>query len=62
MSLENAPPEIKLAVDLIMLLEENQIEPRIALAALEIVRTDFEKKRSQEESDVELSIKEKSLK
>ncbi|MEQ9878370.1 pleiotropic regulatory protein RsmS [Pectobacterium aroidearum] len=62
MSLENAPPEIKLAVDLIMLLEENQIEPRIALAALEIVRTDFEKKRSQEESDAELSIKEKSLK
>ncbi|MEI7367641.1 pleiotropic regulatory protein RsmS [Pectobacterium sp. 1950-15] len=62
MSLENAPPEIKLAVDLIMLLEENQIEPRIALAALEIVRTDFEKKRSKEESDVELSIKEKSLK
>ncbi|MDX6913802.1 pleiotropic regulatory protein RsmS [Pectobacterium carotovorum] len=62
MSLENAPPEIKLAVDLIMLLEENQIEPRIALAALEIVRTDFEKKRSQEESDAELSIKEKLLK
>lgn len=62
MSLENAPPEIKLAVDLIMLLEENQIEPRIALAALEIVRTDFEKKRSQEESDAELSIKERSLK
>ncbi|UYA59370.1 YbaM [Pectobacterium sp. F1-1] len=51
MSLENAPPEIKLAVDLIMLLEENQIEPRIALAALDIVRNDFEKKRSQEESD-----------
>ncbi|MCL6408369.1 DUF2496 domain-containing protein, partial [Dickeya dadantii] len=24
MSLENAPPEVKLAVDLIMLLEENQ--------------------------------------
>ncbi|WP_437214292.1 pleiotropic regulatory protein RsmS [Pectobacterium sp. LFLA-215] len=51
MSLENAPPEIKLAVDLIMLLEENQIEPRIALAALEIVRNDFEKKCSQEGSD-----------
>ncbi|MFJ5437061.1 pleiotropic regulatory protein RsmS [Pectobacterium brasiliense] len=49
MSLENAPPDVKLAVDLIMLLEENQIEPRIALAALEIVRTDFEKKLLQEE-------------
>ncbi|MDC9819229.1 pleiotropic regulatory protein RsmS [Pectobacterium polonicum] len=55
MSLENAPPEVKLAVDLIMLLEENQIEPRIALAALEIIRTDFEKKLSQEDSDAKSS-------
>ncbi|RYC47603.1 pleiotropic regulatory protein RsmS [Pectobacterium zantedeschiae] len=55
MSLENAPPEVKLAVDLIMLLEENQIEPRIALAALAMVRTDFEKKLSQEESNAESS-------
>ncbi|KHN54032.1 pleiotropic regulatory protein RsmS [Pectobacterium fontis] len=44
MSLENAPPEVKLAVDLIMLLEENQIEPHTVLAALAIVQTDFEKK------------------
>lgn len=57
MSLENAPPEINLAVDLIMLLEENQVEPRIVLAALEIVRKDFEKKRSQEESDAALLSK-----
>nr|VUD31552.1 inner membrane protein [Raoultella sp. NCTC 9187] len=28
MSLENAPDEVKLAVDLIMLLEENQVSPR----------------------------------
>ncbi|MCA6927118.1 pleiotropic regulatory protein RsmS [Pectobacterium versatile] len=55
MSLENAPPEVKLAVDLIMLLEENQIEPRIALAALEIVRTDFEKKLSPEDGDAKSS-------
>ncbi|MBN3078988.1 pleiotropic regulatory protein RsmS, partial [Pectobacterium brasiliense] len=41
MSLENAPPDVKLEVDLIMLLEENKIEPRIVLASLEIVRTDF---------------------
>lgn len=61
MSLEKAPPEIKLAVDLIMLLEENRIEPRIALAALEIVRTDFENKLSQEQSDTELAIKAKPL-
>ncbi|WP_411570539.1 pleiotropic regulatory protein RsmS [Pectobacterium cacticida] len=50
MSLENAPPEIKLAVDLIMLLEENQIDPHIVLAALEIVRTDFENKCLQQAS------------
>ncbi|MEQ9887010.1 pleiotropic regulatory protein RsmS [Pectobacterium zantedeschiae] len=55
MSLENAPPEVKLAVDLIMLLEENKIEPRIVLAALAMVRTDFEKKLSQEESNAESS-------
>ncbi|MEC5318022.1 pleiotropic regulatory protein RsmS [Brenneria populi subsp. brevivirga] len=47
MSLENAAPEIKLAVDLIMLLEDNDIEPQIALAALEIVRRDFQKKARQ---------------
>ncbi|WP_072036267.1 pleiotropic regulatory protein RsmS [Pectobacterium brasiliense] len=55
MSLENAPPDVKLAVDLIMLLEENQIEPRVVLAALEIVRTDFEKKLSQEEGGAKSS-------
>ncbi|HCW0178797.1 MULTISPECIES: pleiotropic regulatory protein RsmS [Citrobacter] len=45
MSLENAPDEIKLAVDLIVLLEENQMEPEIVLKALEIVKQDYEKKR-----------------
>ncbi|AIK13052.1 conserved hypothetical protein [Pectobacterium atrosepticum SCRI1043] len=55
MSLENAPPEVKLAVDLIMLLEENQIEPRIALAALAMVQADFEKKLSQEKNDAKSS-------
>ncbi|QTF09474.1 pleiotropic regulatory protein RsmS [Brenneria izadpanahii] len=50
MSLENAPPEIKLAVDLIMLLEDNQIEPQVVLAALEIVRQDFQKKAQEEPS------------
>lgn len=44
MSLENAPEEIKLAVDLIMLLEENQLEPETVLAALAIVQRDFERK------------------
>ncbi len=44
MSLENAPPEVKLAVDLIMLLEESDITPDVVLAALEIVRRDYESK------------------
>ena len=46
MSLENAPDEVKLAVDLIVLLEENQVAPETVLKALEIVRRDFEGKRS----------------
>lgn len=44
MSLKNAPPEIQLAVDLIQLLEENQLEPELVLKALEIVKTDYQKK------------------
>ncbi|CCG86447.1 pleiotropic regulatory protein RsmS [Erwinia piriflorinigrans] len=44
MSLENAPEEVKLAVDLIMLLEENHITPETVLAALAIVQRDFEQK------------------
>ncbi|MRS15640.1 pleiotropic regulatory protein RsmS [Enterobacteriaceae bacterium RIT691] len=44
MSLENAPEEVKLAVDLIMLLEENGIAPETVLSALEIVKRDFERK------------------
>ena len=44
MSLETAPPEVKLAVDLIELLETNQIAPDLALAALAIVRPDYERK------------------
>lgn len=44
MSLENAPDEVKLAVDLIVLLEENQMGPETVLKALEIVKQDYEKK------------------
>ncbi|MEN3024371.1 DUF2496 domain-containing protein [Pseudomonas aeruginosa] len=36
MSLENAPDDVKLAVDLIVLLEENQIPARTVLRALDI--------------------------
>ena len=42
MSLENAPDEVKLAVDLIMLLEENNVPAQTVLAALEIIRRDYE--------------------
>ena len=42
--LDNAPPEIKLAVDLIYLLENNEIEPEIALRAVKIVQNDLENK------------------
>ncbi|EGR2116480.1 pleiotropic regulatory protein RsmS [Vibrio cholerae] len=42
--LNEASDEIKLAVDLIYLLESHAIEPHIALAALEIVKRDFEQK------------------
>ncbi|MCP9266795.1 pleiotropic regulatory protein RsmS [Xenorhabdus sp. XENO-1] len=44
MDLEQAPPEVQLAVDLIYLLECNEISPDIALAALEIVKDDFQRK------------------
>ena len=43
-SLDNAPAEIKLAVDLICLLEDNDIDPQTVLSAIDIVRHDFEKK------------------
>ncbi|EGT0639017.1 pleiotropic regulatory protein RsmS [Citrobacter werkmanii] len=44
MSLENAPDEVKLAVDLIVLLEENQLPACTVLRALEIVMRDYENK------------------
>lgn len=44
MSLEKAPDEVKLAVDLIMLLESHQIPAQTVLDALEIVRRDYANK------------------
>ncbi|CAM2739644.1 pleiotropic regulatory protein RsmS [Vibrio mytili] len=46
--LENAPEEVKLAVDLIYLLESNEIDPQVALKALRIVQTDLENKLSSQ--------------
>lgn len=45
-SLDSAPDEIKLAVDLIYLLESNDVDPVTALHALDIVKQDMEKKIS----------------
>ena len=43
-TLDNASEDIKLAVDLICLLEENQLDPKLVLSALKIVQRDFERK------------------
>lgn len=45
MSLENAPDDVKLAVDLIQLLEEHQLPVETVLSALAMVQRDFENKR-----------------
>lgn len=42
--LEMEKDHIKLAVDLILLLEQNNISPYTALKAIEIVKKDFKKK------------------
>lgn len=44
MSLNEAPADVQLAVDLIELLEINQIAPELALQALRLVTADFERK------------------
>jgi len=44
-SLENAPEHIKLAVDLIQMLEQSDIDNATAIAALEIVLNDLKQKK-----------------
>lgn len=51
MSLETAPEEVKLAVDLIQLLEENQIAVETVLSTLAIVQRDYERKRDTQRKD-----------
>lgn len=46
MSLEQAPDEVKLAVDLIMLLEDHDIPAETVLKALDIVHRDFATKQA----------------
>ncbi|HDT1379805.1 TPA: pleiotropic regulatory protein RsmS [Klebsiella aerogenes] len=55
MSLENAPDEVKLAVDLIMLLEENRVSAKAVLGALDIIKRDYENKLKNAQPDAPLS-------
>ncbi len=55
MSVENAPPELLLAVDLIYLLECNEIAPETALAALEIVQRDYQEKLKNSKNTLSIS-------
>lgn len=48
MSLEHAEDHIKLAVDLIQLLEENEIENETAIKALKIVLNDYQSKQQNQ--------------
>lgn len=45
--LENAPTHVKLAIDLIMLLEQHEVDAADVLKALEIVKNDFSQKEQQ---------------
>ena len=56
MSLENASPELQLAVDLIYLLECNEIDPVTALAALDIVKRDYQKSCSAPASPLPICL------
>ncbi|MDO2948777.1 pleiotropic regulatory protein RsmS [Aeromonas simiae] len=47
MSLEQAPKEVQLAVDLIELLESHQIPTELALKALAIVQRDYQRKLAE---------------
>ncbi|WP_434360879.1 pleiotropic regulatory protein RsmS [Parasalinivibrio latis] len=45
-SIENAPDDIKLAVDLIYLIESNEIDTDTAISALQIVLSDLQRKKA----------------
>ncbi|MGC9421439.1 DUF2496 domain-containing protein [Vibrio sp.] len=45
--LSDAPDEVKLAVDLIYLLESNQVDLTVALKAIELVKQDLETQLAQ---------------
>ena len=43
--LAHAPKHVQLAIDLIMLLEQHELDPADVIAALEIIKTDFIQKQ-----------------
>jgi hypothetical protein len=45
--LDQAPTHIKLAIDLIMILEQHDVAPEEVIKALDIVKNDFEKKLAE---------------
>ncbi|WP_082305798.1 MULTISPECIES: DUF2496 domain-containing protein [unclassified Pseudoalteromonas] len=49
-NLDNAPEHIKLAIDLIMLLEQEELDSQVVLDALEVVKDDYKKKLIQIQS------------
>ena len=50
MSLQHAPAHVVLAVDLIELLESNQIDAKIVLAALPLITRDYQRKLTLEQT------------
>lgn len=46
-SINDAPADVQLAVDLIYLFESNEIAPQVALSAMEIVKSDLIAKLSK---------------
>ena len=53
--LSQAPPAMQLAVDLIMLLEQHNLEPELVLAALAIVNKDFKQKAKLQQSNTQVA-------
>lgn len=53
--LSQAPPAMQLAVDLIMLLEQHNLEPELVLAALAIVNKDFQQKAKLQQSTTQIA-------
>lgn len=46
-SIDDAPVDVQLAVDLIYLFESNEIDPQVALSAIEMVKSDLIAKLSK---------------